>query len=276
MTCVVRAAQRESFLIVDSPHSGTDYPADFGHACSRDRLRCFEDRYVDELVGDAPALGATLLRAVVARTYLDANRSLEDDDALLTQSAAEVTGEKARMGMGLVWRLLDDGTPIYDRPLTHDEIDRRVTACWRPYRSALAKVLEQTHARHGLVVHLNCHSMPSTSPMYPQAWGRSMPFDFVIGNRDDTSAGRGLTLLVHAFLNRQGYRVSVNEPFRGGDLVRRFGQPALGWHSLQIEINKALYMDELTHERNTGFAATRSCLKSLMGTLVATSPRDFN
>jgi N-formylglutamate deformylase len=155
-----------SALVLDSPHSGSHYPLDFRHACSRQALHVEEDTQIDHLWRPAIALGATLVAARFPRTYIDANRALEDlDPEMIDEHWPDplVFGSKVRLGKGLVWRTLDSGAAVYDRLLSIDEVRHRIDNYWRPYHAVVAEAIDAAHSRHGRVLHLNCHSMPSVA-----------------------------------------------------------------------------------------------------------------
>jgi N-formylglutamate deformylase len=254
-------------VVFDSPHSGSEYPADFTYACPLKLLRHAEDAHVDALFGAAPRYGATLVSALFPRSYIDPNRALEDiDQQLLEQPwpGPILASDRARVGMGLVRRVCKPGLAMYDRKLTVAEIQHRIAHYYQPYHHGVAKAIDLAFARFGAVWHINCHSMPSsTAPRTPShAWDRA---DFVLGDRDGTTCDAGFRLMVQSTLERMGYDVRVNDPYKGVELVRRFGAPRQGRHSLQIEINRRLYMNEDTLERNQGFAR----LKQNIDTLVA-------
>jgi N-formylglutamate deformylase len=265
-----------SALVLDSPHSGTHYPEDFGHAVSLAALRVAEDTGVEALWGFAPDIGATLVHASFPRSYIDANRALDDIDPLLLDApwtGPLRDGPKVRLGKGLVWRLLDDGTPIYDRRLSPAEVTRRIDACWRPYHAALDAAIAETVARHGRVIHVNCHSMPAVSAAYSTEHPGLAHADFVIGDRDGATADPQLTRFVERFLLSRGYPVSVNHPYKGVEIVRRHGRPAEQRHSLQLEVNKRLYMDEHTIARRDGFGVVQAVLRELAEALGGLDPR---
>jgi N-formylglutamate deformylase len=265
-----------SALVLDSPHSGTHYPEDFGHAVSLAALRVAEDTGVEALWGFAPDIGATLVHASFPRSYIDANRALDDIDPLLLDApwtGPLRDGPKVRLGKGLVWRMLDDGTPIYQRRLSPAEVTRRIDACWRPYHAALEVAIDAAVARHGHVIHLNCHSMPAVSAAYSTDHPGLRHADFVIGDRDGTTADPQLTRFVERFLLGRGYTVSVNHPYKGVEIVRRHGRPAEQRHSLQLEVNKRLYMDEQTLARHDGFAVAQAVLRELAEALSGLDPR---
>jgi N-formylglutamate deformylase len=265
----VLTAAVEGPVLLDSPHSGHRYPADFRHACPLQRLRRAEDSHVDRLFANGPRLGATLVHALFPRAYIDPNRPPDDIDPLLLGEAIEgrPVSEKSRLGIGLVWRKLTDGTPIYDRHLTRDEIEQRIAGYWQPYHQSVAAAHQRIVARHGHVVHLNCHSMPSVSPLYPRRWDGRMPYDFVIGTREGSSASPALCAFIVELLERRGHAVGVDDPYMGVELLRRFGRPALQQHSVQIEVNRRLYMDESTFELHEGFARTQATLDALVEAL---------
>jgi N-formylglutamate deformylase len=256
-------------LVFDSPHSGVEYPADFRFAAPFDLLRTAEDTWVDELFAAAPAHGATLLAAEFPRSYIDVNRELRDLDPLLldgTWPGEVAPGEKTKLGIGLIRRLARPGVPVYDRKLSVAEIERRIATYYRPYHDELARLLDERHARFGAVWHIDCHSMASTgSAMTPD--GAAARADFVIGDRDGTTSGGDFTGLVVATLRGFGYDVRVNDPYKGVEILRRYGRPCEARHSLQVEISRKLYMDETTRAKHDGFARLQRHLERLIATL---------
>ncbi len=267
-------------LVLDSPHSGTSYPDDFAFACALPVLRRAEDTHVEKLYDFAPALGAGWIEAFFPRSYLDANRDTTEVDVSLFDEAwpgpvatdARVMG-KVRLGKGLIWRTTDDGVPIYQRKLSVAEVQARVAQCWQPYHAAVAQAIDAAHARHGYSLHVNCHSMPAVASSNATDFPGEAHADFVVGDRDGSTAGSALSQLVVAHLQGLGYTVSYNHPYKGVELVRRYGAPALQRHSLQLEINRKLYMDENTLEMNPGFAPLKTSLQSLVRLLLQTDPR---
>lgn len=259
-------------LVCDSPHSGTTYPADFGHAVPLALLRRGEDTDVDALWAAAPEVGAALLAARFPRTYIDVNREADDiDPELLSEPwhAPLAPGEKTRLGFGLIWRNIGAGQPIYDRLLSPAEVRLRIDRYWRPYHQALARLVEDRAARFGGVWHLNLHSMPSDAYERLRIHSDHPLADFVLGDRDGTTCEPGFVDLVERELRERGYTVARNDPYKGVQLIARIGQPARNRHSLQVEIRRPLYMDEATRERNAGFAKLQQDLSRLLGTLAA-------
>jgi len=259
-------------LVLDSPHSGTTYPPDFAAAADFGALRTAEDTWVDDLWSGAVEHGVPLIGATFPRSYIDANRAIDEIDSLLLDSPwpdpINETG-KVKLGKGLIWRMLDDGTPLYARKLSVDEVRHRIEACWKPYHAGVAALLDAAHARFGKVWHIDCHSMPSVAGAYATDKPGLVHPDFVLGDRDGTTAAPEFRQFVAGWLRQRGYDVAENDPYKGVELVRSFGRPAEGRHSLQIEINRKLYMDELTLRPVPGYARLQKDLKDLSAALVA-------
>ena len=255
-------------LVLDSPHSGAQFPADFDAIVSEFDLRDGEDCFVDELYLPATERGVPLLAAQFPRTYLDANRHAGDIDLELMEGGRwphpHVPSGKARIGKALIWRTLDDGRPIYGRKLKVDEVVGRIERCHAPYHRALAQLMDDAQARFGQVFHINCHSMPSVGGKRGEGGGGPARADFVLGDRDGTTCDPGFTTFVADALAEFGYEVAINDPYKGVELVRAYSDPARGRHSLQLEINKRLYMNETTCSRHAGFDALRRDLATLV------------
>lgn len=267
-------------LVLDSPHSGTVYPPDFLYTCDLAALRRAEDTHVDKLYDFAHGLGAHWIEAHFPRSYLDANRHPRElDVSLLDQpwphpvETDPALLSKVRLGKGLIWRITDDGLPIYERKLSVDEVLARIQHCWQPYHAAVAQAIDAAHARHGYSVHVNCHSMPAVASSHATEFPGEKHADFVVGDRDGTTASSNLSQLVCAHLTTLGYSVAYNHPYKGVELVRRYGSPAENRHSLQLEINRKLYMDEESLALTAGFDGLKAHLRSLVELLLATDPR---
>ncbi|RRH88079.1 N-formylglutamate amidohydrolase [Variovorax beijingensis] len=268
-------------LVLDSPHSGTVYPEDFRPACDLATLRRAEDTHVEKLYAFAPAMGAAWIEAHFPRSYLDANRdTTELDTALLDGpwtgplSTDPRVLSKVRLGKGLVWKLTDEGLPIYDRLLGVDEVRARIDNCWRPYHAAVAEAIDSAHARHGYSIHINCHSMPAVAGSHATDFPGLVHADFVIGDRDGSTADPALSQRICEHLRARGYSVDYNHPYKGVELVRRHGRPAGQRHSIQVEVNRRLYMDEATLALDeAGAARLRQDLQSMVAMLLATDPR---
>ena len=267
-------------LVLDSPHSGVNYPDDFGYASDLAVLRRAEDTHVEKLYDFAPSLGVAWVEALFPRSYLDANRSTADIDVSLFDEPwpDAVTTEfdalkKLWLGKGLIWRTTDDGSPIYRRALSVAEVRARIANCWQPYHAAVARAIDAAHARHGYSIHLNCHSMPAIASSHSTEFPGEVHADFVIGDRDSSTASSSLVKLICDHLLGLGYSVSYNHPYKGVELVRRYSNPALQRHSIQVEINRKLYMDEMSLALTDGAAALRQHLRSMVEMLLKIDPR---
>jgi len=260
-------------LLFDSPHSGRHYPDGWLTPLSRVELRRGEDAYVDQLIEKAPENGITLLVARFPRCYIDVNREVDDiDPGLLAEpwpgpSPLRPT-EKSRKGLGLIRRYVVPGKAIVDKPLPVAEVRTRIEDIYLPYHRALAEQIETLRACFGFVWHIDWHSMKSQgNAMTPDGEGAQRP-DIVIGDRDGTSADPRFVELVVEHLRGLGYGVSVNDPYKGAMIVRKYGNPSRNCSTIQIEINRALYLDESTVELTGGFGKLRESLESLMRALV--------
>ena len=257
-------------VVLDSPHSGVLAPADFAPVLSLDELFRTADAYVDELYGAAPKHGAVLIAASFPRCYIDPNRSLEQLDPGMVDEpwpGPTVEDAKIRRGVGLIWSRLPAGQAFYDAPLPRAEVEDRIERCWRPYHAAIRHALDGTHDRFGAVWHLNCHSMRSHGTARDEAGARAARPDMVLGDRDGTTCDAAFVALVHGVLTGFGYDVTVNRPYKGQELVRRYADPARNRHSLQIEVNRGLYMDERSGERTANFATLQSQLSQLVAAI---------
>lgn len=271
-----------SAVVLDSPHSGVSYPDDFGHCCDFNALRSAEDTHVEKLYDFAPALGVAWIEALFPRSYLDANRNVTEIDVTLfdepwpdPMETDPATLAKVRLGKGLIWRCTDDGAPLYDRKLTVAEVRSRIDSCWKPYHQAVESAIEAAHARHGYSIHVNCHSMPAIASQFATGFPGMVHADFVIGDRDGTTADPRLSQRLCEFLRALGYHVEYNHPYKGVELVRRYGDPARNRHGIQVEVNRRLYMDETTLEPTAGFDKLRADLKAMVTMLLETDPRSL-
>ncbi len=254
-------------LVLDSPHSGRVMPVDFDTLCSVAELRDGEDCFIDELYLPAIASGVPLLAAQFPRTYIDPNRHAGDIDLDLLEAPwphAWVPSGKAAIGKALLWRTLDDGRPLYARRLTVAEVAARIERYHRPYHARLKSLLDAAHQRFGCVHHINCHSMNDVSGAMGQGGAGVKRADIVLGDRDGTTCAPEFTAFVRDTLAGLGYDVKVNDPFKGVELVRAYAEPAAGRHSLQLEVNKRLYMEERSLEKSAGFATLQGHLMFLL------------
>lgn len=259
-------------LIFDSPHSGAHYPDDFIFCCPENELHKAEDKYVDELFSCVPDYGGHLLLAHFPRSYIDVNRRIDDiDPVILTETwpHGDISPtSRSDAGIGLIRRLVRPGIPVYNQPLSVEQVAHRIDNYYKPYHTALEKLLADAHYNFGQVWHINCHSMPAASakPRQPIGFMGNGPkgSDFVLGDRDGTSCDIDFTHALRDFLKGQGYTVTINDPFKGVELVHRYSAPSRGFHSIQVEINKALFMDEETNLKSGDFDSLRLDIESLV------------
>lgn len=252
-------------LVFATPHSGRLYPESLMLASrlNADTIRRSEDAYVDTLIGAAPTHGVTVIAARLARAWLDVNREAWELDASMFEDevpayARGVTA-KVAAGLGSIARVVGDGQEIYRRKLTFAEASDRVEAVHVPYHAALVALLTAARRRHGAAVLVDWHSMPSA------AVGAGC--DIVLGDRFGAACSPMAIRLVEQGLRDLGYRVLRNAPYAGGYTTQHYGRPDRGVHALQIEINRALYMDEKTLSPAVGFARLKGDLESLFGAL---------
>ncbi|NRG16715.1 N-formylglutamate amidohydrolase [Rhizobiales bacterium] len=251
-------------LVFDSPHSGTLYPPDFTPCQPERRFRRAEDMYVDDLFADAPCLGFPLLACLFPRIYCDANRALDDIAPETVEGGDELAlspTDKAALGKGTIWmKTPPDGAPLYDRRLAAHEVRRRIENYWHPYHAALARLLDAVRLQAGRVYHVNLHSMQTVAnPMHQDKLGSRRP-DMVVSDRDGTTCRREFTRAAQEVLEDLGFMVKLNAPFKGAEIVRVSGRPEAGCHSLQLEINRGLYMNEETYERLPQYEDTKAKL----------------
>ena len=254
---IMRPERQTVPLVFASPHSGRDYPDDFVANAALDpvALRRSEDSFVDELFAAAPAFGAPLLRALFPRAFIDPNREpFELDPAMFVDelpSYANSQSSRVAAGLGTIPKVVSNGREIYRAKLKFAEAAERINVYYRPYHKALAALVEGTVERFGFCVLIDCHSMPSVGgPLDPDT-GRGRA-DFVLGDGFGNACEDRVTAAVERALRTQGHSVIRNKPFAGGFTTRHYGKPSTGVHALQIEINRALYMDELNIERRDG------------------------
>lgn len=259
-------------LVCDSPHSGTHYPEDFGYAVDAAALRHSEDTHVDTLWSGVPQVGGTLVCATFPRSYVDPNRLASDVDVSMLDGPWPHPAHPSRrcieQGNGLVWRLTPEFLPIYGRLLGPHEVEHRIRRYWEPYRQAVDDELRRVAERFGGWWHLNVHSMPSNAFERLGLPARQLA-DVVLGDLDGSSCAPAFRDAVAAAFSARGYLVSVNDPYKGQDLVRSAGQPSSNRHSLQIEINRVLYMDERTREPNAHFGTLKRDIDGVLDDVAA-------
>ena len=243
-------------MVFASPHSGTARPSDMGAApdLSLATLRSAEDVGVDRLIAGGPSRGAPMIEGLVSRAYLDLNRAAEElDPALIEGVHGGQTTAKVAAGFGVIPRRAGDGADLYDRRLSAQEAQRRLERVHTPYHEALADLMQAARAQHGVALLIDWHSMPSRAALGPGGGRNRRAVDIVLGDRHG-SACRGATMRrVRALFEGQGWRVALNTPYAGGYATERWGRPEEGFQAIQIELNRALYLNEQTLEPSADY-----------------------
>ncbi|MEO8558274.1 MAG: N-formylglutamate amidohydrolase [Rhodospirillales bacterium] len=274
---VLAPARQTAPLVFASPHSGDIYPPDFVARSRLDMrtLRRSEDSYVDELFAAAPSLGAPLIRALFPRAYVDPNREpYELDPAMFDGPLPDFVNRnssRVAAGLGTVARVVANGETIYRGKLSFAEAEQRIANCYRPYHGALSELVAATQQHFGCAMLVDCHSMPSVGGPMERDSGAGR-VDIVLGDCHGVSCDPRLTDLADRVLRAEGFAVQRNAPYSGGFTTQHYGRPAEGVHTLQIEINRGLYMNEFTYERAASFANVRRRLTKLIAALAAFDP----
>ncbi|PPR60924.1 MAG: hypothetical protein CFH04_01532 [Alphaproteobacteria bacterium MarineAlpha3_Bin3] len=272
-------AEQTAPVVFASPHSGRDYPPEFIAASRLNvvSLRRSEDAFMDEIFAAAPDFGAPLLCARFPRAYVDANReAFELDPAMFTDPLPDYVNTRSpriAAGLGTIARVVTDGEDIYHEPLRFEDALGRIEALYRPYHKALQGLLQATQERFGGCLLVDCHSMPS-GQLAPElgAGDGNKPADIVLGDCFGTSSAPAVTDIAKAALEASGFTVALNKPYAGGFTTHHYGRPREGVHVLQVEINRALYMDEKLVRRGPGLPALKCRLGPLMRALADIDP----
>ena len=259
-------------LVFGSPHSGRIYPEAFMAATDLDAhaIRGSEDAFVDELIESAPGHGIPVISARFARAYIDVNREPWELDARMfadeLPSFARARTARVNAGLGAIARIVREGQEIYARKLTFAEAAERVNGVHAPYHAALEDLVQRAKAAHGLAILLDWHSMPREATA---ANASGPPPDIVLGDRFGAACSPAIARRIERELSALGYRVARNTPYAGGYTTEHYGKPRAGVHALQVEISRALYLDESTLTRSHGFAMLRRDLDRLFIALAA-------
>ena len=274
LTLTAPAARQALPLIVDSPHSGRDYPEDFLTLAPRALLERAEDRHVDWLFEDSPRFGAYFLQAHFPRSYIDPNRAEDDINPDLLYLEEGKTRQplspssRTQQGYGLIWEYCPPGLPLYDRKLSQSEVHARKENYWQPYHRTLKQLYDRLQGEFGCVFHLNAHSMP-TSAVGPDG------ADIVLGDRKGDSCSTTWRQCIQNAFEREGFSVALNKPYQGAHLIEAYANKSARREALQIEINRALYLDETkaalkpeAHELRLRLQAVLACTAGYVANLV--------
>jgi N-formylglutamate amidohydrolase len=269
-----------SALVCNSPHSGRLYPASFLASSRLDAftLRRSEDAFVDELFMGAVCVGAPLMRAHFPRAYLDVNREPYELDPRMFDGRlpafANTRSMRVAAGLGTIARVVGEAQEIYARRLSVEEAVGRIEALYKPYHRALRGLVQRAERQFGASILIDCHSMPSASHGAGNRDER-IKADCVVGDRFGTSCAGTVIDVAEAELRRLGYAVLRNKPYAGGFITDHYGNPGAGRHALQIEVNRALYMDEVTLTKSAGFEEVAHDLTTVLRALASLTPADF-
>ena len=256
-------------ILFNSPHSGSTYPRAFLAASRLDMgtLRRSEDSFVDELVAGVVARGFPLMHAHFPRCFVDVNREPYELDPRMFEgrlpSFANTRSMRVAGGLGTVARVVGDAQEIYDQRIPVDDALRRIESLYKPYHRSLRRLFTKLQRDFGAAVLVDCHSMPSTAGHKDE---RPRP-EFVLGDRYGTSCVGVVSEAVEQTLRSLGYSVSRNKPYAGGFITEHYGNPTAGLHAIQLEINRALYMDERRYQRSSHFARLAADLETLASRL---------
>jgi N-formylglutamate amidohydrolase len=262
---VLEPAEYKGPVLFNSPHSGAIYPRDFLASSRLDigTLRRSEDSFVDELMAGVVAQGFPLMHAHFPRCFVDVNREPYELDPRMFEgrlpSFANTRSMRVAGGLGTVARVVGDAQEIYDQRIPVDDALRRIESLYKPYHRSLRRLFTRLHRDFGAAVLIDCHSMPSTAGHRDE---RPRP-EFVLGDRYGTSCVGVVAETVEYVLRSLGYSVSRNKPYAGGFITEHYGNPAAGLHAIQLEVNRALYMDERRYERAPHFAVLAGDLETL-------------
>ncbi len=270
-TLLEPAEQRVPFVF-NSPHSGRNYRPQFLAQVRLDRasIRKSEDYRVEELFAGAVPLGSPMLAANFPRAFLDVNREPYELDPAMFEGElpayANTKSVRVAGGLGTIARIVSETEDIYASRISVDDGLERINSIYRPYHATLRSLVARTHARFGHAVLVDCHSMPSMRETQHQR--RTRP-DFVLGDRFGTSCAPQITFAAAQFLGEMGYDVEINKPYAGGFITEHYGRPDSGFHALQIELNRSIYMDEISLTKKPAFEKVARDMTRFISRLVS-------
>ncbi|QUS36393.1 N-formylglutamate amidohydrolase [Falsirhodobacter algicola] len=257
----------DTAMVFSSPHGGCEYPQDFLAASRLDgqMIRSSEDAFVHDLFRGVPAQGAPLIAARAPRAFVDLNRAADELDPALIEGLVRMPhNPRVASGLGVIPRVVANGRPIYSGKITRAEAELRLVTHWRPYHAALRGLMQEARARHGSAILIDCHSMP-----HDAIAGRGPAADVVLGDRFGAACAPAVMERVEAAFRAAGLRTSRNAPFAGAYITQSYGRPARGQHAIQVEIDRALYMDEARIERRADFDAFVGLIDGITAELCA-------
>lgn len=250
-------------VVVSVPHAGRDYPPAMLSLLTVPvaRLTALEDRYVDAVAQGAHR-DETMLVATRARGWIDLNRSpVRDRDPQVDagadpRNAGHAASDKVRSGIGLIPRRAGGADNMWRRKLTNAEVVERITTDHAPYHAAVAAALAAAHARFGIAILLDLHSMPPLVGLTPA--------QIVLGDRYGRSAGGQLTASIAAVVRDHGLPLAINHPYAGGHILSEHARPRADIHALQLEIDRNLYLDEALDRPGAGLGKTIALVRAVL------------
>ena len=269
---ILRPDCQTAAAVLNSPHSGSQYPHQFLKMTrlQATALRRSEDCYVDELFVSATDAGAPLLKANFPRTFLDLNREPSELDPHLIEGPLPRTANASSVrvvgGLGTIPRVVSEGEEIYRRKITLSDALARIAELYEPYHAVLADLMSSTRSTLGVALLIDCHSMPSTAA-FSTATASPQP-DIVIGDRHGSSTSSALIERIEQLFRSHGLKVQRNRPYAGGFITECYGKPSKGFHAVQIEINRAIYMNERSLVKHSGFTALKRINAKVLHTLL--------
>lgn len=256
-------------VVFASPHSGRHYPKAFLAQSVLDEhvIRSSEDAFVDMLIADAPEFGAPFLHAMYPRAYLDLNRASDEIDPAVVENVRSVAhNPRIVSGLGVVPRVVSNGRAIYRGKIPLQQAKDRIENIWRPYHTCLQEMMTSTRARFGKAILLDVHSMPHEAADVMSQRNHARP-EVVLGDRFGAAACNDIVERVETIFLNAGLKVNRNAPFAGAYIVQHYGRPSIGQHAIQIEIDRALYMNEQYIRPNGNFRSFKALMRQVVAEL---------
>lgn len=256
-----------SAVVFAAPHSGSHYPASFVEMSelSEAELARNEDVWIDKLFSACVHEGATLIRANFPRSFLDVNRAADELTYALSgkrpEDARPLT-PRAQVGLGVIPTLIAENMPIYKKAPKPAEVNARIEALYHPYHAALKNLVKTAKAAHGHCLLVDCHSMPGFAPMGAR---RS---DIIIGDRHGQSCAPETAAFVERLFKVRGYSVTRNHPYAGGYVTQHYADLENAVETLQIEINRDLYVNPVTRKEKPGYRRLQADLADIVSEII--------
>jgi N-formylglutamate amidohydrolase len=261
---------RLTSVVFASPHSGRSYSQTFLDATvlGRRAIRSSEDAFVDQLLDGVPGLGAPLLAAVAPRAFIDLNRGADElDPAVIVGVQSFAHNPRVASGLGVIPRVVAGGRAIYNGKIPLSEAQARIRDWWHPYHACLLRLLGESRKAFGEAILIDVHSMPHEAMEIVVSRSGRRP-DIVVGDRYGAAAASHIVNRVEEAFRAQGLVVARNVPFAGAYIGQTYGRPGIGQHAIQIEIDRALYMDEYHVRPNANFAPFKKMLTRVLSEIV--------